>query len=98
MGDWQITSFSIGKTVTETSISLISLPNYDGQIAAYFADYDDADVDLSVDSLYYKAPEDYLRNQINSYGSQINYVLTYSGYEFEGKCRHAVYKISDENE
>ena len=49
---------------------------------AYFIDFEN--VELSERSLYFVAPDSYLRNQIFSYGASLEYTMTYSGYEFEG--------------
>lgn len=82
MEDWEMTSFKIGKTLTEKAPnSDQSLPNYSGELAISFTSY--PDIDLNEQTLYFKAPEAYLRNQINSAGGAFNYKVTYSGYNMQ---------------
>jgi hypothetical protein len=88
MDDWSLTSFRISKTVNEKSLGDFSLPNYGGELATLFSDYSDSGIDMTQSSFYFRAPEAYLRSQINSYGNRLNYVLTYSGYTLSGKERH----------
>lgn len=78
MENWEPTAFKIDKTVSQSSLfpESRSLPNYGGELALAFGDY--SGVDLSDTSIYFKAPGEYLRNQIFSYGGRINYTLTYS--------------------
>ena len=78
MENWELTSFKITKTVAEKKLGDQSLPNYQGELAVSFDSYP---VDLNTYSIYFKAPEDFLRNQINSYGGNLNYQFTYSGYD-----------------
>ena len=78
MENWELTSFKITKTVAEKKLGDQSLPNYQGELAVSFDSYP---VDLNTYSIYFKAPEDFLRNQINSYGGHLNYQFTYSGYD-----------------
>lgn len=82
MQSWSITSFKIGKTVAEVPVSGNDLQNYNGEIAAFFEDY--PNVDLGTTSIYFKAPKQYLRSQIFSYGRRLKYTFIYSGYEFDG--------------
>ena len=86
MEGWQLTSFKITKTVTEKKPnSDQSLPNYQGELAISFTSY--PSVDLTTNSIYFKAPEDFLRNQINSYGGKLSYQMTYSGYNLDGASK-----------
>ena len=82
--NWEVTSFQVGKTLTEQPPNLEdkSLINYYGELTVSFNSY--PDVDLNTNTLYYKLPDPYLRNQINSYGGDLNYQATYSGYNMEG--------------
>jgi hypothetical protein len=82
MEGWDMTSFKITKTVTEQKLRSVTLPNYSRELAVSFTSY--PTVDMSQATMYFKAPEDFLRNQINSYGGNLNYQLTYSGYELDG--------------
>ena len=83
MDNWGMTSYRLARTVVEEKVSERRLPNYDGELAVSFPDF--GDVNLAESSLYFKAPEAYLKNQIFSYGGKISYMLTYSGYELESK-------------
>jgi hypothetical protein len=84
MADWELTSFKITRTVTESKLrNPSSLPNYSGELAVSFTSF--PEVDLKSTSLYFKAPKDYIQNQIKSYGGKINYQITYSGYEMDGR-------------
>jgi hypothetical protein len=84
MEDWELTSFKITRVVTESKLrSPASLPNYSGELAVSFSRY--PEVELKSTSMYFKAPKDYIHNQIKSYGGKLNYQITYSGYETEGK-------------
>ena len=85
MDGWELTAFRISKTVVERTLypANTNLPNYGGQLAVSFVDF--AGVDLSDTSLYFKAPDAFLRNQVFSYGGNVNYELIYSGYEFDGE-------------
>jgi hypothetical protein len=87
MADWELTSFKITRTVTESKLrNPSSLPNYSGELAVSFTSF--PEVDLKSTSLYFKAPKDYIQNQIKSYGGKINYQITYSGYEMDGRNKH----------
>ena len=84
MEDWELTSFKISRVVTESKLrSPASLINYNGELAVSFSSY--PEVELKSTSMYFRAPKDYIHNQIKSYGGKINYQVTYSGYELEGK-------------
>ena len=86
MDDWGLTSFKITRTVTETKLrSSEKLPNYSGELAVSFGSH--SEIDLKSSSLYFKAPKDYIHNQIKSYGGKLNYQITYSGYEFDGRSK-----------
>ena len=80
-----MTSFKITRVVSESKLrSPATLINYNGELAVSFSSY--PEVELKSTSMYFKAPKDYIHNQIKSYGGKINYQITYSGYEMEGKC------------
>ncbi len=91
MNGWRLTAFSFGKTVTETALSssgASNLANYGGEVPAFFEDFSSSlggGAPLTDVSVYFAAPEEFLRSQINSYGGEIRYTITHSGYEFEGK-------------
>ena len=77
MTSWEFPKIPIEKKLDEGQ----SLPNYSGELAVSFTSY--PRVDLSTSTVYFKAPKDFLRNQINSYGGNLNYQITYSGYSME---------------
>jgi len=85
MDKWSLTSFKISRTVSEVGLGQPELINYSGELAISFRDYPISD--LSTTSVYFKAPIDYVKNQIMSYGGKLNYQITYSGYELEGAPR-----------
>ena len=73
-----MSSFKISKTVVAKKLQDQTLPNYSGELAVSFTAY--RNVDLASHTLYFKAPEAFLRNQINSFGGKLQYQITYSGY------------------
>ena len=81
MENWQVTSFMVTKTVAQKSLGDQSLPLYGEELAVSFTSY--RNVDLKSTSIYFAAPEDFLRNQINSYGGKLQYSVTYGGYNME---------------
>ena len=81
MENWQVTSFMVTKTVSEKSLGDQSLPLYGEELAVSFTSY--RNVDLKSTSIYFAAPEDFLRNQINSYGGKLQYSVTYGGYNMD---------------
>ncbi|TRY60964.1 hypothetical protein TCAL_05712 [Tigriopus californicus] len=88
MDNWQLHGFDVKKTLTKISLDEgVSVPNYNGELALAFDSYASG-VDLSLSSLYFQAPESYLREQIFSYGNYLKYSLIYSGYEFAGTPKH----------
>ncbi len=84
MDGWRVTGFAIDKTVSQRSINNddLDLPNYYDEIVTVF---EDDTIDLTSESIYFQAPEKFLRQQIYSYGGELSYMVTYSGYNFEGK-------------
>ncbi len=62
------------------------LVNYGGEIGAHFEDYESGlgGGQLKEASAYFSAPEQFRRSQINSYGGELRYFITHTGYEFEG--------------
>jgi hypothetical protein len=85
MNGWRLASFSFGKTVRQRSISLNEpLNNYGGEVPAFFEDLD-LSGPLTDSSVYFAAPDAFLRSQINSYGGKMTYTITHSGYEFQGR-------------
>ena len=86
MNNWELTSFSIGKTLVESPlVDAVSVPNYSGELAMALDDVlVNNGIDLEETSLYFKAPDAYLRNQINSYGGHLRFSVQYSGYDLEG--------------
>lgn len=86
MDNWQLHGFNVKKTLTKINLDEgVSVPNYNGELALAFDSYASG-VDLSLSSLYFQAPESYLREQIFSYGNNLKYSLIYSGYEFAGEA------------
>ena len=79
--DWSLTSWEFPKIPIEKKLGDDSLPDYSGELAISFTSY--PQVDFSQSTVYFKAPEDFLRNQIKSYGGKLNYQITYSGYSME---------------
>ena len=81
-----MTSWEFPKIPVEKKLGDDTLVPYSGsELAVSFTSY--SQVDLTTSSVYFKAPEDFLRNQINSYGGHLNYKLTYSGYDLENVPR-----------
>ena len=68
------------------------LPNYSGELAVSFTSHQD--VDLRSTSLYLRAPKDFIHNQIKSYGGKLNYQITYSGYEMDGKLTRLSFSVT----
>ena len=85
MENWRLTSWEFPKIPVEKKLGDESLPVYSGELAFSFTSY--PQVDLSTSAVYFKAPEAFLLNQINSYGGNLNYELTYSGYDLENVPR-----------
>ena len=80
MENWEMTSFKITKTVVEKKLgNAQSLPSYSGELEDPFSNYPNHDHTQS--PLYFKAPQEYLRNQLKSYGGELNYLLTYKGMD-----------------
>ena len=77
MTSWEFPKIPIEKKLDDER----SLPNYSGELAVSFTSY--PRVDLATSTVYFKAPKDFLGNQINSYGGYLNYQITYSGYNME---------------
>ena len=73
MENYEITSFQVDKTISEQSPRNEdkSLVNYSGELAVSFNAY--PDIDLTTNTLYFKLPDEYMRNQITSYGGNLNY-------------------------
>ena len=87
MENWGLTALRIEKSVTEEKLqNEQSLPNYGGELAVYLTDY--GDQNYSQVSAYFSAPEEFRRNQINSYGGSLTYMVTYSGYELDAAPLH----------
>lgn len=86
MENWKMTAFQVGKTLAEKKPGQANdLPNYSGELAVSFTAYPDISMDSH--TLYFKAPEDFLRNQIKSYGGFLSYSVTYSGYNMDGSAQ-----------
>jgi hypothetical protein len=63
MEGWELTSFKITRTVTEAKLrNPAKLPNYSGELAVSFTSH--PEVDLKSSSLYFRAPKDYIQNQV----------------------------------
>ena len=68
--------FSLTKNIETESLSFV--------VVLIIVSTQEYSVDFAEASMYFKAPDSYLRNQLKSYGGRINYQLTYSGYDFDG--------------
>ena len=91
MDEWGLAAFRIERTegVNEEALQQQGgqgLPNYGGELAVYLSDF--GAQNYSQVSAYFSAPEDFRRSQINSYGGNLTYMVTYSGYELEGAPGH----------
>ena len=77
-----MTSFKITKTVAEKKLGddFVSLAG--GEL---FTSFDSYPLDLTTETIYFKAPKQYSYNQMASYGGQLDYLLRYSGYEMGKK-------------
>ena len=54
------------------------LNDYGGSLAVVFSQYPGLDLSQEA-TMFFKAPEAYLRSQINSYGGTLSYTVTYGG-------------------
>lgn len=77
-----MTSFKITKTVAEKKLGddFVSLAG--GEL---FTSFDSYPLDLTTETIYFKAPKQYSYNQMASYGGQLDYLIRYSGYEMGKK-------------
>ena len=85
MDGWKMTSFKITKTVAEKKLGddFVSLAG--DELVTSFDSYQ---LDLTKETIYFKAPKQYSYNQIASYGGKLNYLLRYSGYEMGKKKKY----------
>ena len=54
------------------------LNDYGGSLAVVFNQYPGLDLSQEA-TMFFKAPQAYLRSQINSYGGTLSYTVTYGG-------------------
>ena len=79
MEGWEMRAFEINpRTITKVGLpNLNKLTDYGGSLAVVFSQY--GPVDLTKATMFFSAPEDYLRSQINSYGAKLSYKVIFGG-------------------
>ena len=79
MEGWEMRAFEINpRTITKVGLpNLNKLTDYGGSLAVVFSQY--GPVDLTKATMFFSAPEEYLRSQINSYGAKLSYKVIFGG-------------------